>query len=118
VSNVVSLDSRRPPKPPEPDRSDRGGPGCHAAGAALCLACGHKWIATAPIGTFSFDCTRCSGTTGVWAAPFCLPQSSVVYACRCGCQHFAAALTQGAWWLMCRQCGQGHDLEKVMGVGD
>ena len=83
MSNVVSLDERRP----------------HLAGFAKCLNCGHEWTFVAPIGTTVFACPRCGLERGVNQG-VCVPP--VAQACiDCGGQVF---------WLcpagpMCLSCG-------------
>lgn len=53
MDNVVDIDSLKP----------------HWAGDATCSACGHLWIAAAPVGTRLLECPSCKHLAGVPFSP-------------------------------------------------
>lgn len=57
----------------------------HLSGNALCLTCGHKWVAVAPIGTTEFECPECGTFKGVTCGLTC---PDTILECECGNQHF------------------------------
>ena len=101
TAEVISLDSRRPCR--------------HMTGEAKCLACGHKWVSVAPIGTHEFQCPECQTMRGVYCYP--LATGLRVWTCSvdgCGCQHMAIAQhPDGAYTIACLGCGYEHDIEDV-----
>jgi transcription elongation factor Elf1 len=104
MSNVVDLAARR--KPVEPEAP-------YLRGDAFCLACGHEWLAVAPIGTDTskLECSVCHASRGVF-------KHHVVYAntqswtCA-ACQGFLFALflhpTTNTPSLACAGCGSVTD---------
>jgi hypothetical protein len=83
MSNVVSLDSRRP----------------HMAGEAKCLECGHKWAAAVAIGTVGLECPSCNLPKGAMVG-LAGPDDGVVWMCNCGCDVFYID-TRGVRCLRC-----------------
>lgn len=70
----------------------------HNSGTAQCLACRHKWVATAPVGVVELECPGCHGMTGVFSA-LCVtgfPQ----FTCDCGSALFSID-THGAYCIRC-----------------
>ena len=82
MTNVISLDAVRP----------------HMTGNAMCLQCGTKWVAVAPIGTVELECPECKTWKGVFEG---MTAPDVVWQCDCGNQHFYMD-EHGA---MCAKCG-------------
>jgi len=74
----------------------------HISGDALCLQCGHKWHAVAPIGTVELECSECKTWKGAFEG-FTAPDT--VWECNCGNQHFYID-PDGA---MCAKCGLIHN---------
>ncbi len=54
MKNVVEF------KRPEPEKE------LWAEGSAMCIGCGHKWAAVAPVGTHVFECPECNLKKGTW----------------------------------------------------
>jgi hypothetical protein len=54
VSNVVDLEARRIERTP------------HRSGFARCLNCKYEWVAVAPVGTCSLECSQCATMQGVF----------------------------------------------------
>jgi hypothetical protein len=82
MTNVISLDEARP----------------HMTGNAMCLQCGEKWVAVAPIGTVELECPECQTWKGVFEG---MTAPDTVWQCDCGNQHFYID-DNGA---MCAKCG-------------
>lgn len=59
----------------------------HLSGEAKCLACGDEWVAVAPVGTATLECTACGLHKGVFKR-LCGPSDGVVWICNCGCDAF------------------------------
>lgn len=78
----------------------------HITGNALCLTCGNKWVAVAPIGTVELECSECSEChtfKGVFEGMTC---PNTLYECVCGNHHFYIDPTGP----MCSRCGLRHEL--------
>lgn len=86
MSNVVEFK-----KPSEP----------HGSGEALCIGCGHTWVAVAPIGVTRFECPNCHAEKGLWKFEFKPSVGQLVRECNCGNQLFY--LTPDGH--MCANCG-------------
>jgi hypothetical protein len=103
MTNVVSLDSRRP----DP----------HVAGPAKCLACGKEWVSVAPLGTFTLECPECHTERGVYVAPIGMSTDYSLWTCTidgCGCQHMTIAKHyEGGYWIACCKCGALHSIGSV-----
>lgn len=82
--------------------------GPHLQGQARCLACRHEWQAVAPIGTFDLECPSCGLMRGAWTFPVVAPAGTVVWRCRCGCEHMFVTPVN----VMCAGCGQEADFPK------
>lgn len=87
MSNVVNLINHQP----------------HISGNALCLTCGNKWVAVAPIGTVELECSECHTFKGVFEGMTC---PDTVFECDCGNQHWYIDPTSA----MCSRCGLRRDL--------
>ena len=70
----------------------------HIDGKAVCLQCGHRWHAIAPVGTVELECTECGTWKGVFEG---MTVPDLVLECNCGNQHFYIC-HEGA---MCAKCG-------------
>jgi len=82
MNNIVKMDDYRP----------------HITGNALCLQCGHRWVAVAPTGTIELECSKCKTWKGVFEG---MTAPDTVWQCDCGNQHFYVD-DEGA---MCAKCG-------------
>lgn len=71
----------------------------HATGAARCMACRHEWVAVVPAGTEWLECPACELVRGRMVFP-CMPESSAVFTCNCGCQLFTVTPTG----ILCPNC--------------
>ena len=78
------------------ERTDADGP--HCEGQAFCGACGHEWVAVAPIGVVHLDCPECGRRWGLFKNAV---EPSVAWKCKCGEALFFLTPV-GA---MCRHCG-------------
>lgn len=57
----------------------------HLEGGAICLNCGHTWVAVCKFGVFMFKCPRCNLFHGVFQS---IPIPDRTFQCACGCVHF------------------------------
>lgn len=102
MGDVVSLDSRRP----DPHRN----------GEAKCLACGHKWVAVAPLGIDELECPDCGTMRGVFDGAMSMNESYFVYACNeCDGTHMRIFkhTETGGYCVVCATCGMMHDIDTV-----
>jgi len=75
----------------------------HISGNAKCLSCGYEWVAIAPAGATTLECTECKTNKGVFTG---LVSPETVYECECGNQHFYISPDD----LICSLCGLSADL--------
>ena len=74
----------------------------HSEGPALCIECGHRWQAVAPIGAVNFECPACGTVKGVWVHA-CEPiDETHQWRCQCGGAFFNLYPTGAP---MCARCG-------------
>ena len=81
----------------------------HMEGHALCLACRHRWVAVAPLGTVWLECPapECRLLRGRFFVPMARGEDRWV--CACGNDLFHHNSVRG---LYCPHCGadqRGHD---------
>lgn len=57
----------------------------HITGKALCMICGHHWVAVAPVGTTWLTCPECDCLKGVMEFP-CERTDLLHWTCNCGNQ--------------------------------
>ena len=69
-------------------------------GNALCVACNHKWEATAPVGTVWLECPECTAVRARFIQP--IERYGMHWICACGCDLFHAT-TEGYY---CPNCGE------------
>lgn len=74
----------------------------HLSGEAKCLACGHAWVAIAPIGETCLECPECGTYRGVFNGN---PLGEEHYECKCGCSHFAIL---PGFRFRCLHCAHEH----------
>ena len=90
----------------------------HHEGEAVCLACGHEWVAVAPVSVFELECGECGTLRGVYKYPFVMP-SYATYTCTvdgCGCQHVTIEMHKdGGYWIACCKCGHLHSIDDIFG---
>lgn len=93
MNKVVNLDEHRP----------------HLAGEALCMGCGHRWQAVAPVGAFKeLECSECKRMMGTFTH-YCIPGDEHLWTCNCGCMFFTVSFTR----IMCVQCGISKFLSEL-----
>jgi hypothetical protein len=77
----------------------------HMTGGARCQACGHEWIAVAPVGTHELDCPDCHATKGYMLASVMRGEQS--WQCNCGCDVFRISPDVGPYCVNCAEPAQG-----------
>lgn len=92
MGEVVSLAERRP----------------HLSGKAWCTACGHDWVAVAPVGTVWLDCPSCHTERGLYVAPMTdVDAASHIFQCaKCQGDVFVIHLVEGTTVVNCIRCGE------------
>lgn len=62
----------------------------HLTGAAKCLACGHEWVAVAPVSEELHDlvCPKCDTRRGQLIYPPELPEEAIIWQHSCGNRYF------------------------------
>jgi len=75
----------------------------HLTGEARCVACGHNWVAAAPVGVMELECPGCQSMLGMFIWPTS-PKSEKVWTCDCGCQLFYIVDVGN----QCYRCGDIH----------
>lgn len=58
------------------------------SGEAKCLACGHKWIVVAEVGSYNLECPRCSTNLGVLQYSVQTMDDEMIWTCACGSDAF------------------------------
>lgn len=103
VGEVVTLSGRR----------DDGGPYC--SGEALCLACGHDWVAVAPAGTTRLECPSCKLTRGAYRHSIGPADGDRVFQCACGAEEFffKQSANDGRTLIVCTGCGDFKSIDAV-----
>lgn len=84
------------------------GTGRHLTGPAQCLACGHGWVAVAPVGVCWLECPSCGTYRGTWSGVVGYGSPVEVFRCGCGCEAIRAFLVDGGPRLVCCSCGVEH----------
>lgn len=87
MTNVVSLKQYKEEHEP------------HLTGDAKCLACGHEWVAVAPVGGSEFECPQCGCMKGVYQM-FVIDDPEI-WVCNCGCDIFRVTPD----YIYCVNCG-------------
>jgi len=72
----------------------------HLEGVAKCLACSHKWVAVAPVGTIWLECPSCTLERGRYVAQ--IQREGEHWHCNCGNDLFQAT-RDGVY---CPNCGE------------
>ena len=93
VSNVVSLDSRRP----------------HHACPAVCISCKFEFTAVAPAGVLWFDCPECGLEKATWKHTFSFVKGTLIRSCDCG----NALFFQSQDGILCALCGKMHEVHNL-----
>lgn len=70
-----------------------------AQGSAMCIGCGHKWEAAAPVGSTVFECPNCHTNKGTWVSHVEPPGER--WECNCEGQLFFVTHTG----FFCAKCG-------------
>lgn len=71
----------------------------HMTGEARCAACGHEWVAVAPVGTHELDCPSCGCTKGHMKRP--VMRGDERFVCDCGCDVFRISRAHGPYCVNC-----------------
>ena len=86
----------------------------HWSGEAVCLACRHEWVATAPTGTLNVECPACELKRGVPKFNFGTIEGQMGYSCNCQSQMFFFKLHDtGRVQILCVGCGGEQVYEGV-----
>lgn len=80
----------------------------HLSGDAKCLACGHQWVAVAPVGTVWLECPACSLERGRYVAQVERPGPHW----HCGCGNDLFRVTPDGPY--CPNCGA--ELDNIKGA--
>jgi len=83
MADVINIDEQRP----------------HLTGEARCVACGHTWVAVAPVGTKELECPECLTEKGLYR--YNVVPNGKIWECDCGCDLFFVLPTG----FQCYQCG-------------
>lgn len=75
------------------------------SGPAMCLSCGHEWVATAPVGAMAAECPECKLERGVFVGLVLASDGGMVWACNCKNTFFQFVRDDG--WR-CVVCGMRH----------
>ena len=86
----------------------------HLEGEAQCIACQHRWAATAPVGTWQLECPSCGLMKGMFRYPIDADEGDLSFSCICGCEALIAYFRNGKFRLQCMNCGT-HQKEAVFG---
>ena len=94
----------------------RNDDGPHCSGEAKCIACGHDWVAVAPVGVVHFECPSCSLMRGAFKHPIAAAEGDHVYLCACGSDNFFIRLSKhdGRTQIMCAGCGGEQSIDNVI----
>lgn len=71
-------------------------------GPAICIGCGNRWQAVAPIGSVELECSECGTMKGIFEFPFAPADGDERWECGCGNQLFY--ITQNGH--RCANCGK------------
>lgn len=85
MSNVIQFPQREEP---------------HLSGMASCMACQHRWVAVAPVGTVFMECPECSRMFGHMVAP--VERDGDHWTCDCGNDLFRVSRDG----MYCPRCGE------------
>ncbi len=72
----------------------------HLSGEAVCLACEHKWVAVAPVGTVWMECPSCSLERGRYLGA--VNVGGEHWRCHCGNDLFRVTKSG----MYCPNCGE------------
>lgn len=86
MSNVINMNEHKP----------------RLSGEAKCLACGHHWEATSPLGVVDLECPECGTFKGVYMS-ICIPEFYLE--CDCGNEFFF--VTPDGY--LCAKCGSSPE---------
>lgn len=76
----------------------------HLSGKAVCLCCGHRWVAVCPVGAArGFECPACHLMRGELAGSVHLDNEDH-WECACGCDLFKITMAR----VYCPNCGRDH----------
>lgn len=93
MAEVLSLAAERQAREP------------HMSGAAKCAACGHEWVAVAPVGVHELECPACSCTKGYMR--HAVMRGNERFVCNCGCDVFRISRDLGPYCVNCATVAQG-----------
>jgi len=73
----------------------------HCTGEAICMLCGHKWVAVAPVGVMWFECSECHSMKGHMIYDY-VRKDEMEWQCGCGNDLFK--VTPNGYF--CPNCGE------------
>lgn len=73
----------------------------YSTGKAVCMVCGHKWVATAPTGVMDLECPACHLMKGHFVYPCCRED---YYHWHCACGNELFRVTREGYY--CPNCGE------------
>jgi len=98
MGEVISLDGKKLERGP------------HKEGEAYCLACGHGWVAVAPLDHGNLECPKCGGMHGWFRYPVLHPGELHLF-CLCGYDIFRVTPN----FTYCADCGKKVNKELLQG---
>lgn len=93
MAEVIPFGRKPPPEPP------------HVSGEALCHACGHKWVAVCPEGTFPLECQKCHAMKGTFTKFFHNTSHPTWHCSVCNGFLFSIYNHSGTPVALCAHCG-------------
>lgn len=80
-----------------------------ASDEAICIGCGHRWVAVAMVGTRWLECPSCHADKGIFKKPFGAGEGDEVFVCgACDSEALTAYRHKGLFYLRCMNCGLDH----------
>jgi ribosomal protein S14 len=88
----------------------------HWSGAAVCVGCGHEWIATTPItpNIDIFRCPSCGLNKGIYRGLYIPNTEEIVLWCICENGFFSVLQDH----VQCIRCGRGHFYADILSPPD
>lgn len=81
----------------------------YVTGAAVCTACGHRWVQVAPLPTDDLLCPECGTQRGYFVYQLSPPEGTPLWTCNnCDIGYLYYITPEGTY---CARCGQKHDFD-------
>jgi len=90
MADIINLDEHRP----------------HLSGRAHCMACGHDWVAVAPVGDATLICPECGLRKGLFQ--HFIDHEGERWVCACGCDVFCIT-REHTYCILCGATQGGFD---------